>query len=118
MNYIINPMWIYWIKIIGEIKEFLMFLCIPVTIATMIVFAVYNSCLKVTPKDDEIILRKKLLKTLLIFSAITIFAIFIPTTETLIEMKIAKLITTENLNFGIEAAKSILNDIVTAIKSI
>lgn len=116
MNYIINPAWIYWIKVVDTIKR----LCFISAIGAVIVVIIAVVCaFDSTFSEKERIAARKISKVLLpIIFALIIVSIFVPSKETLIEMKLADVITTENLNIGIESVKGILNDIISAIKSV
>ena len=114
MNYIINPAWIYWIKVVDTIKR----LCFISAIGAVIVVIIAVVYAFDSTFSEERIAARKISKVLLpIIFALIIVSIFVPSKETLIEMKLAEVVTTENLNVGIESVKGILNDIISAIKS-
>lgn len=116
MNYIINPMWFYWINVADELR------CIAVialvlsglAMLTFAVIALVNSDWK---EDGEFQFAIKMLKkTIVIFVVSCIALVFLPSKDTLIEMQIARYVTKENAELTIDAIKTAVDYIIQAIQ--
>lgn len=126
MNYIVDPSWVYWLNVRSGIRTFV--LCIPLIIFVVGAIIVYHYICKIPKKpkptwqltneyDEDSEEAKKADKAILIYCillAITtiisiVVAIFVPSKETLIEMKAASIITKENLNISIDVIKQLID---------
>lgn len=116
MNYIINPMWFYWINVVDMLR-FIVSIAIFISTATILVaaiIAVVNSDWK---DDGEYKLAVKVFKrTIILLIILCIVFIFLPSKSTLIEMQIARYATQKNAELTIDAIKSAVDYIVQAIK--
>lgn len=113
MNYIINPMWFYWISVIDRLKIFALcadFIC--VICVGVIFFVRLDAC-----GEDEKTCTKWIHIFLALFIVLTLISIFVPSRNTLIEMMIARNATTENATTAVEAIKSAVDYIINAIQS-
>ena len=125
MNYIIDPKWVYWTGACENISIFAYLVGGILAAASVVAWAVYafwrvdEYCSR---NDDDIKLNKKFIKWNIIatVSSILLFAIgiFIPSSETLIMMKVAELATQENVGLTADKLKEITDYIIEAIKSI
>lgn len=119
MDYIINPMWFYWINVVSTIKVILILLEIGTIIALS--FGVVGYCLtyKDNLSDGEFEASKKLIRISLPMAIVTaILLIFIPGKQTMIEMQIARYATTENAEWTVETIKSAVDYIVESMQKL
>lgn len=117
MNYIIDPRIFYWISVLSSLKV----VCIIVLIGAMISSAVVITMIAddFSYDDEEQKTQKKILTALVVAAIVSILGIvFIPGKETMIEMLIAKLATEQNVEFSVEAIKSLIDYIVQASQAI
>lgn len=104
MTYIVNPAWLYWVEISGTVKIFLVVL----GVFGMIFTTVY-ACLGYGNADTDEEGRQLVKKELKVFSAfllVLVISFFIPSSDTLTKMLIAKSVTAETVNAGVDAVKS------------
>lgn len=111
MNYIVNPMWFYWINVLNNISFILalviIVLFLVLSISTPIVIYNYNEYLEYFNNDKtKESYYKKVFKWIkcgfisLIISSIVI--IVIPSEETIYKMMIAKYATSDNVEMVLE----------------
>ena len=120
MNYIINPLWFYWIQLANGLKIALL-VCLGFTcIFTVVSFAYFAANYDVDGFDDDDAVRwfKLMKRGIIILVILCVVSIVMPSKETLIEMQIAKYATFENAEWTLDAIKSAVDYIVEAIKSI
>ena len=129
MTYIINPMWFYWISVADKICEATCSLAILLFISSATAYIV-AAALKIDAHGHDGFDRKcssyivgakaQRVATVLAVLAVILLAIstFIPSRETLIEMKIARFTTVENAEWALDAVKSATDYIVSAIKEL
>lgn len=117
-DYIIEPMWVYWISVIGALKS----VCTAIAVcsaAAFVVALIELLCNLEWTEDTEYCAAKTALiitaPLLLIFTAA---AIFIPSTKVLIEMEVAKIATKEHLTMTAEALKSVVDYVADTIRSL
>lgn len=126
MNYIINPMWFYWINVADGLN---MAFCVAAAILggaeiIMAVYAILSYSLgkDYGPNDRDLKTAKAMIKPIIICGivlvVVLIAAIFIPSKNTLIEMQVAKYLTYENAEWTVETVKSAVNYIVDAIAKV
>ena len=124
MTYIINPMWVYWLNVVGQIREVILTFAIVSLVFAALYFtrgAVIRT--DAYSKDDfeysesERILRKA---KILVGVAVVLCVIFalIPSKEAIIEMQIARFATVENAEWTLDAVKSATDYIVSAIREL
>ena len=116
MDYIINPMWIYWINVLNGLKILSIALTGIAIGCTLIMGIIWIST---SLSDEE---EKSVLKSLKIFffcalGFVTI-AIFIPSKETMIEMLVARFATHSNIALGVEQVKEIVDYIITTLNAV
>lgn len=113
---IINPMWFYWISVIDSIKIVL----IVFLILIYFVLFVSTICLVMDCDDFEEFHGKikKIKATYILISAIVlnIGICFIPSSETLIRMEIAKHTSYENVTIVVEKMEEITDHIIHEMK--
>lgn len=126
MNYIINPIWFYWMSVVDAVKGILLTLTIISSIAFLfLAIARVVTFVETVNEDDneEVVKVKSALKKafnivlgVLIIS--TIATIFIPPKNTLIEIQVAKYATYENTEQMVENIKIAVDYVVESIKSL
>lgn len=119
MNYIINPMWFYWVNVVDTLVVILIVLFI-LTVVFCVISGVFTlTTLEYGADDEDHKAAKRIFKRCFIAAVIVgIAVILIPTKNTLIEMQIARYATYENAEITIDAIKSAVDYIVDAMKSV
>ena len=117
MNYIIDPMWFYWINVMDAINIIsIVGICVSVVfliIGSIIYFENYGY----DEDDRDKKLGANFLKIAIPFLIVFVLVvIFLPTKSTLIEMQIARYATVENAEWTVETVKSAVDYIIEAMK--
>jgi len=118
MNYIINPMWFYWINVVDTLRCIAIIAIIISAIATLVLalIALVNSDWK---DDDVYQFAVKAFKRMIILLIISSVAFaFLPSKATLIEIQIARYATQENAELTIDVIKSAVDYIVQTIQGV
>ncbi len=119
MNYIIDPMWFYWINVMDSI-----WVISIVGIVVSVVFLIIGSIIyfenySYDENDQDKKLGTKFLKIAIPFLiAFVLIVIFLPTKSTLIEMQIARYATVENAEWTVETVKNAVDYIIEAMKQL
>lgn len=121
MNYIIDPMWFYWINVMDAINTISI-----VGIVVSVIFLVIGSIIIIYfenyeygEDDHDKKLGAKFLKIAIPFLiTFVLVVIFLPTKSTLIEMQIARYATVENAEWTAETVKSAVDYIIEAMKQL
>lgn len=111
-DFIIDPMWFYWIGCIGKINDGISILAITAFVMCIVIFVLFLLCscfaddilFKYT-KQDKIQHFKCLLFFIIACAVLVVLLFFIPDKETLIQMKLAQLATQENAQQAITAIR-------------
>lgn len=119
MDYIINPMWFYWINVVSTIKVILLFLEIGTIIALSFGVVEYFLTNKDSSFTGEFEASVKLIRISLPIAIVTaILLIFVPGKQTMIEMQIAGYATTENAEWTVETIKTAVDYIVESMQKL
>lgn len=126
MNYIINPMWFYWINVADSLHVMFgaafVILGIAEFVLAVIAAASYSAGKDCGPNDPDLRRAKSMIKPIIICGivlAVTLVgAVFVPSKNTLIEMMVAKFTTHENAEWTVETIKSAVDYIVEAIAKV
>ena len=126
MNYIINPIWFYWMSVVDAVKATLLTLTIISGVAFLFlaIARVVTFVETVNEDDDEEVVKvksalKKAFNIVLGVFVVSVSAsIFIPSKNTLIEMQAAKYATYENTEQMVENIKIAVDYVVESIKSL
>ena len=114
MTYIVNPAWFYWMSVAQQVKTFGLVVgglaIFGTVISTFIGFAEGHD----TEEADEW-WKKNGIKLLCAEALFVLALLFIPTQETLEKMLIAKSITVETVNAGVDVVKSTVDYIFQKI---
>lgn len=116
MEYIINPMWFYWLQICDGLSDIIMALGLFATIGGIaIVVGVFmdDGCFL----DDEAIpkWKKNSVRAIICGIICAIVSIAIPTSETLIKMQIAKFGTKDNVEVVLQTIDDKTDKLIEAI---
>lgn len=119
MDYIINPMWIYWIHVIDTLKWICLGLSIASGIGVGLELIFYFENIGFGGDDKDVIASKKALRYFIpIFCISLIITIFAPSETTMLKMLIAKIATKSNVDMTVESIKSVVDYIVESIQKI
>lgn len=119
MNYIINPMWFYWVNVVDTLVLFLVVLFALILVSCIASGILAFTTLEYGADDEEHKTAKRIFKRCFIAAAVVaVVIILIPTKNTLLEMQIARYATYENAEITIDAIKSAVDYIVDAMKSV
>ena len=127
MNYIINPSWFYWLGVVNSMRGFMLaafIVSIMLVGVALIVIPVNVKLIQDYPSisDDERKAVRFFTKALKVAIGVCIvaslFLVFVPSKETLIEMMVAKQATYENATWTVDALKSAVDYVVQAIQSL
>lgn len=118
MNYIIDPMWLYWVNVVDWLKGAVLVIAIIAIVVASIQFAA-----AMADKDwDSESEHKKKMKSARVLAAIALIVFicsaFIPSKQTLIEMQVAKFATYENAEWTVETIKQAVDYIVESVGSL
>ena len=119
-NYIIDPAWIYWANMCEAFKIMsTVVAALSACVLVALLIATFADELVYGDVDTDYAKIKKLIRFVIPVTLLsTAAAIFIPDATTLIEMKVAELVTRNNIEFSGDAIKSVVDYIVDAIKSL
>lgn len=121
-DYIISPMWFYFVDVLRELEIALV--VIALIFGIILLFFICFQLADIGNAWDESGVKaakarlKKFVKLLSIPVICLVVAILIPSKDTMYEMMIAKYITHENISFSVEAVKSAVDYIVEALKAV
>ena len=119
MDYIINPMWIYWANVLGDLKLICCILAVLSGIAAAIAIGVMLCNKQYGENDDDYKTGRACTRIFLpLFIVTSIVAVFAPSTKVLVEMLVAKLATKQNIELTAESLKQIVDYIAETIKSL
>jgi formate hydrogenlyase subunit 3/multisubunit Na+/H+ antiporter MnhD subunit len=118
MNYIIDPMWVYWVNVVDWLKGAVLAIAI---ITTVVAFLRFVTAMADKDWDSESENKQKM-KCARVLAVIAVIAFicsaFIPSKQTLIEMQVAKFATYENAEWTVETIKQAVDYIAEAIGSL
>ena len=112
-EYIINPMWFYWVNVLDIIKDAALVIALTGGIAGSIVFGLLT--MECYCDEDWKRWKKGAKALVLIVLVFTLICIFVPSKNTMYQMMIAKYATHENVSLSVEAIKSAVDYIVEKI---
>lgn len=117
MQPIINPMFFYWINVIGGLNVF--FVCMTALMITGIFGAlIARSCYSIDLEPTNVNNCKRIIKYLIAPTIIFAFlSIFTPNKNTLIQMTIANYVTSDNINVVKGEIKDTIDYIIDRVNS-
>lgn len=115
MNYIVNPMWVYWMNTLDVLKIIVVVIAVLLGIISAIsCFGVIADYMDGCPLDRE---QKRICTKITIVAIIALMlSAAIPSKTTLIEMQIAQICTVENVKGTVDETKDLIFDIIDKIK--
>lgn len=119
MDYIINPMWFYWLSVADAADFFAGGVClvsILVFLGSLLVRGVDAD--DYTPEKSKERMRKITRISLIAALVSGIICAFVPSKQTLIEMMIARTATYDNVSWTLEKVKEAVDYIISAVKEI
>lgn len=126
MNYIINPMWFYWINVAEGLNCIFGVTAILLGVTELVLGSIalisYSLGRNFGPEDVDMKRAKAMIKPIIICGVVLIVSmvgvVFIPSKNTLIEMQVARYATYENAEWTVDAIKSAVDYIVNAIATV
>lgn len=117
MEYVISPVWFYWLNVVDAIRG--------VALGYLVLFAIGAIVsLVVAWMEDafeygiESSVKKIFVSLTIVCVIAVLILVFVPSKETLIEIQVAKLTTYDNVALTVDGVKSVADYIVNAIKTI
>lgn len=126
MNYIINPMWFYWINVADGLHTVFCVIVVMLGVAEIVMAVIaglsYSMGKGYGPNDPDLKAAKAMIKPIIICGIVLVVSmigvVFIPSKNTLIEMQVARYATYENAEWTVETVKSAVDYIVDAIAKV
>lgn len=113
-NYIINPMWFYWVNLLDALHITLIVIgIIGIVVSATFAFITYG-----IDDDDMVKTSKRFFKFIPWFTAAFVIGLLIPPKEVIYQMMVARYISEENLTLSVDAVKNAVDYIVQAFKGI
>lgn len=117
MDYIINPLWFYWLQVVNGVRGSA---CVVFVISVVLLIVIGVATPMIVSLDGEVPMWCKTglkIGIILIIPA-ELIVIFLPSSDTLISMMIAKYATYTNAQLTLEAIKAAVDYVVQAVQSI
>lgn len=119
MEYIIDPKWVYWINVCGDIKGLAIGVAVCAFVALIVAFVTMGTNAEYGKDDTDYKIGKRIFYiSLPVFIVFLIAAVFVPSTKVLLEMMVAKLATKNNIDLTVDSLKSVVDYIAETIKSL
>lgn len=115
MNYIVNPVWVYWMNTLDVLKIIVVIIAVILgIISALLCFGVIADYMDGHSLNRE---RKRICTKITIIAIITlVVAAAIPSKTTLIEMQIAQICTIENVKGTVDETKEFIYEIIDKIE--
>lgn len=119
MNYIIDPMWFYWVGVVDDLRGVLSVAAITLGVVALVLL-VWAFCEKVFDGEDDIAktITKKAFTLMVMAAVFGLLMVAVPSKQTLIEMQVARFATYENAEWTVETIKQAVDYIVEAVGSL
>jgi hypothetical protein len=127
MDYVINPMWFYWLGVVDNLNIFfwsmiITLLFIGIVLNTIRAVEYENLSYTEVEEGKNVVVVKKMFKQwLIVFFCILPFVlliVFTPSKETMIKMTVSKQVTYKNIDKAEEKIKETFDYIVDKVKEI
>lgn len=119
MTYIISPSWVYWLNVLNTVHIIADIIAVLSGIGSAaLIFGLILMYDDYVGTDTYTQLWRAAKILSIIFITTVLGAIFIPSSETMLTMKIAELATKENVSLTVQQLKEIVDYIIEAIKSL
>ena len=114
MNYIINPVWFYLMSVTDALKWLsAIFAGCCALAAIFLLIDSYDYC------GEERFKQQKIVKTFFAWCAVcTVFAVFIPSKNTLMQIMVAKYTTYDNASAAIQAVQNAADYIIESVQKL
>jgi len=112
-GYIIEPMWFYWVRVLDNISGVTLGVLILGTVATVLCFLMEQDCYS---EEDYKMWRKRVWASFIVVVLSAITVVFVPSSDTLVKMKLAEFGTYENVRTVIETIEDMTDKIIEQIK--
>lgn len=116
MNYIINPMWFYWIEVVTKIDNLLGWFGVAAFVICICAFLGWAGICE--DEGSRAKAKKVTFNAIIVNIVLMIVTALIPSQSTLVAMIAAKFTTYENLESSIDMIKAALDYIIAAINSL
>ena len=117
-DYIINPMWFYWVSVVNAFKTIALFAtCFSGISAGIMVICAFVDAIDLS-SDDYKGLRRAFCILLVILCISTLLCVFIPSKTIMYQMMIAKYTTYSNAQSLLDAIKNGADYIVESMKAL
>ncbi len=123
-NYIIDPIWFYWLQICDTFRVFIIMSGVILSGISIFcaLFSVYCTLVSLEDLSGEYKIRSKKWErkaiTHIVVGVICVFiGVFIPSKRTLIEMELAKHTTYENINIIVESIENYTDHIIDKLNN-
>lgn len=112
-GYIIEPMWFYWVRVLDNISGIALGALLLGLVATVMCFIAESESYF---DEDEKMWRKRMRTAFVVAVLSAIIVVFVPSSETLIKMKLAEFGTYENVTIVVETIEDMTDKIIEQIK--
>ena len=109
---IVDPMWFYWISVVNNVKIVLSVIAFIIVCALIITIIVMAADCEDIDEFRQAFKKLKVAQIGTFTGCLIIMICFMPSSETLIKMEIAKHATYENTTFAIEKIEEVAKDII------
>lgn len=116
MSYYINPWWFYWARVSSTFKGLSIAGAALCAFFTIVVIGLV--CSDSYDEEDKETAKRSIPALLALTLLLTLAAVFIPNRDTLIEMQIARLATSENVAGAVDSIKTVVDYVIDAVKSL
>lgn len=118
MTYIINPAVFYWMNVLNALGSLCTVFMVIFGIAAVVLAIVLFDCEGYLERETEAAIKKWIKRLVVSFFILTLFVVFIPRKDTMMEMLVARFATYENTEWTIDSIKNIVDYIVQAMQSL
>ena len=116
MDYIIDPMWIYWANVVGNLRTVAIIITVVSILALVICIGALVDAAVDDANEDYAFLKKAIITLICIAMFNALLIVFIPTKDTIVEIIAAKLATKHNVSLGVKELKELITFIADAFK--
>lgn len=120
MNYIINPMWFYWVGVLSKLSIISIVISVVLGLSFLaFIISSLEDYVEFGKEDKDFKTKIKLVKIIGILLTITLtILILIPSRQTIYTMMMAKLTTTDNMQIVKEESKELIEFFTEQIEDI
>lgn len=116
-DYIINPMWFYWLNVIDTLKYVLCSVGAVFALISVVLFIIFiASAWAEDELESSMPFVKKFIPVVIISFSLVMISVFIPSKTTMIEMELARHVTYTNAENAKEDIREIVDYIIEKAK--